>query len=92
MAVYSHHIFICINKREGLDSRKSCGDKGLEIRNKFIKVLAKKDLKIKIRVNKSGCLDECDLGPSIVIYPRGDWYTNVSMDDIPKIIEKSIIN
>ena len=89
---YSHHIFICINKREDFDSRKSCGDKGLEIRNQFIKALAQMNLKIKIRVNKSGCLDECDFGPSLVIYPRGDWHTNVTIDDIPKIIEKSIIN
>ena len=92
MGIYSHHIFICINEREGSNPRKSCSNQGIAIRNQFIKILAQKNLKIKIRVNKSGCLDECDFGPSLVIYPRGDWYTNVAIDDIPKIIEKSIIN
>ena len=93
MLKYAKHIFICINKRDGANTNnRSCGDEGILIRNEFIKQLAKLNLNINIKVNKSGCLGECKLGPTLVVYPKGEWYTKVSLGDIPKIIEKSIIN
>ena len=93
MSKYDKHIFICINKRaHDSDNKKSCGDIGLLIRNELKKQITGLNSKIKIRVNKSGCLNECQLGPALVVYPNGDWYTKVSVDDIPKIIDKSILN
>ena len=44
-----------------------------------------------VRVNKSGCLNACHLGPSMVIYPEGLWYKNVSLDDVERIADISII-
>ena len=41
----------------------------------------------QIRVNTAGCLDRCDLGPVIVIYPQGIWYTYLDEEDIDEIIE-----
>ncbi len=40
----------------------------------------------KIRVNTAGCLDRCDLGPVIVIYPQAIWYTYLDEEDIDEII------
>ena len=39
-----------------------------------------------IRVNAAGCLDRCELGCTMVIYPEGVWYTYASEDDIDEII------
>lgn len=44
-----------------------------------------------VRVNSAGCLDQCELGPTIVIYPQGTWYGNVQQTDIPRIVD-SIAN
>ena len=41
----------------------------------------------QIRVNTAGCLDRCDLGPVMVIYPEGTWYTYLDEEDIDEIIE-----
>jgi (2Fe-2S) ferredoxin len=41
----------------------------------------------QVRVNTAGCLDRCDLGPVIVIYPKGIWYTYLDEEDIDEIIE-----
>jgi len=49
-------------------------------------------LKGKVRANKSGCLDACEVGPSIVIYPLGIWYTNFEVSDVDEIFQKSILN
>ncbi|MEK9943239.1 MAG: (2Fe-2S) ferredoxin domain-containing protein, partial [Gammaproteobacteria bacterium] len=41
----------------------------------------------RIRINKSGCLDRCELGPVMVIYPEGVWYHYQTKDDIDEILE-----
>lgn len=46
----------------------------------------------KIRVSKSGCLGRCNLGPCVVIYPEGVWYTYSSVADIDEIIDTHLIN
>ena len=46
----------------------------------------------KIRVSKSGCLGRCALGPCLVIYPEGVWYTYHSFSDIDEIIEKHVLS
>jgi (2Fe-2S) ferredoxin len=45
----------------------------------------------QIRVNQAGCLDRCDLGPVIVIYPQETWYTYIDEEDIDEIID-SLVN
>lgn len=51
-----------------------------------------KELNIKgLRVNQAGCLDRCELGPTMVIYPEGVWYYYRSEADIDEILERHII-
>ena len=51
-----------------------------------------KELKIPdIRVNNAGCLERCELGPNLVIYPEGVWYHFETKDDIDEILERHII-
>ena len=84
------HVFVCINCRDS--GKKSCGDAGLEIRTKLVELAALDKGRQNIRVNKSGCLDACELGPALVIYPDGIWYKNVDINDCNEIYEKSIKN
>ena len=58
---------------------------------KFVQLINQHGLKGKIRANKSGCLDACEMGAVIVIYPNNIWYTRVSVDDVEEIFETSII-
>jgi (2Fe-2S) ferredoxin len=44
-----------------------------------------------IRINTAGCLDRCDKGPVIVVYPEDTWYTYVDAEDIDEILEKHLI-
>jgi (2Fe-2S) ferredoxin len=39
-----------------------------------------------VRVNNAGCLDRCDQGPVIVVYPEATWYTYLDQEDIDEII------
>lgn len=44
----------------------------------------------KVRINKAGCLDRCEEGPVVVVYPEGVWYTYVDQNDIDEIIESHL--
>ena len=44
-----------------------------------------------VRVNASGCLDRCEFGPTVVIYPEGVWYSVQSEGDIDEIISRHLI-
>jgi len=69
------HLFVCTNEREHGHSRGCCGTKGsLEIMTRLKRAARKAGLK-DVRVNKSGCLDKCERGPSCVVYPEGTWYS-----------------
>ncbi len=57
----------------------------------FKKKLAERGLKTTVRANRSGCLDQCEHGPNIVVYPEGVWYGFVTPADIDEIIESHII-
>ena len=93
MSYYDKHVFFCCNQRDG--SRVCCNDKGTtEIRD-----YAKKRVKElglsgegKIRVNQAGCLDRCEEGPCIVVYPDAVWYTYVDRADIDEIIDRHVMN
>ena len=91
---YEHHVFFCMNVREGENCRQSCGKAGAEIAQKH----AKKRIKHlglnqpgKVRINQAGCLERCEEGPVLVVYPQGTWYTYVDNQDIDDIIDTHIL-
>lgn len=91
--IYDKHIFICVNQRPEGALRKSCGEAhGMEIVDAFKKKLKEKNLPIKLRAQKSGCLDICDFGQTLVVYPEGVFYVGVSLNDLDEIIEEHIVN
>jgi len=45
----------------------------------------------KVRINKAGCLDRCEQGPCLVIYPEAVWYTYVDQRDIDEIIDQHLV-
>jgi (2Fe-2S) ferredoxin len=91
--IYDKHIFICTNQRVAGAPRKSCGEThGMEIVEAFKNKLKERNLPIKLRAQKSGCLDICDFGQTIVIYPEGVFYVGVELSDVDEIINEHIVN
>lgn len=90
MAYYKAHIFCCTNERPPGHERGCCKEKGAEKLRDYMKARVK-ELKIEsVRVNNAGCLDRCELGPTMVIYPEGVWYTYASTADVEEIIERHL--
>lgn len=91
MSYYEHHVFFCCNQRD--DGRPCCNDKGA-IRVRDYAKRRVKELGLsgagKTRINLAGCLDRCELGPVLVVYPEGVWYTYVDEEDVEEIIEEHL--
>ena len=92
MPSFQRHIFICTNQRPKDDPRGCCANLGSEKLHAHFKSETKRlNLKGVVRANKSGCLDHCDLGPSVVVYPEGVWYTYIDELDVDEIIESHLL-
>jgi vanillate monooxygenase ferredoxin subunit len=90
--VYDVHVFCCINERAPDHPRSSCSARGSIELHKYMKARAK-ELGIKsIRVNKAGCMERCELGPVLVIYPEAAWYRFDTTEDIDDILCQHIID
>ncbi len=93
MAKFEHHIFICVNQRPPENPRGCCDPEGLgQLQLLFKQELAARGLKGQVRANRAGCLDQCEHGPTVVVYPEGVWYGGVRPEDVVEIIESHIIN
>jgi (2Fe-2S) ferredoxin len=90
---YQHHVFFCLNQRDP-GERPSCANCGAQAMQEY----AKRRIKAlglagegKVRINKAGCLDRCELGPVLVVYPDATWYTYVDEADIDEIIDSHLV-
>lgn len=93
MSHFSHHVFVCCNQRE--DGRASCNDHGAQQLRDYAKKRVK-ELGLngagRVRINQAGCLDRCEQGPVMVVYPEAVWYTYLDEADVDEIIEQHLQN
>ena len=93
MSYYERHVFFCCNERDPSDPRGCCSAKGASEMRDYAKQRVKA-LGLagegKVRVNQAGCLDRCEEGPCMVVYPEAVWYTYVDRADIDEIIEEHL--
>jgi len=89
---YRKHVFVCTHERP-VGPKPSCkAQHGLDLIGAFRQELARFEESGTIRVQKSGCLDLCEHGPTVVVYPDGIFYGNVHLKDVPEIVEEHLIH
>ncbi|MCG8583420.1 MAG: (2Fe-2S) ferredoxin domain-containing protein [Pirellulales bacterium] len=92
MAKFTSHIFVCCNQRQPGHSRGCCDPEGSEqLRSQFKAEIKRRGLGPEVRANSAGCLDQCECGPTVVIYPQQIWYGGVTSDDIERIIDRTVV-
>jgi (2Fe-2S) ferredoxin len=88
---YDAHVFCCTNRRADGHPRGSCAERGGEALRDYMKSKAKALGLKNVRINSSGCLDRCELGPTMVIYPEGVWYSVSTREEIDEVLEKHLV-
>jgi (2Fe-2S) ferredoxin len=92
MAKFEKHIFVCGNQRPPESSRPCCDPEGKAALQKLFKAkLKERGLKGKVRANQAGCLDQCEHGPNVVVYPDAIWYGHVTEADVDEIVDSHIV-
>lgn len=85
MGPFEIHIFVCT-------SGGTCPHQGSVAVHAYLKeAVAKAGLKGKVRVNNSGCLDQCGHGPNLVIYPENVWYSHVTQEEAEIIFTEHVL-
>jgi (2Fe-2S) ferredoxin len=93
MPTFERHVFVCTNTREAGHPRGCCSAKdGGAIREALKAAVAERGLKGRVRVNTAGCLDQCEHGVTIVVYPETVWYGFVKTGDVAEIVESHLVN
>jgi (2Fe-2S) ferredoxin len=93
VSYYRKHVFFCCNQRE--PGETCCNNhESRKVRDYAKQKIKELNLsgKGKIRVNVAGCLDRCEEGPVLVVYPDAVWYTYVDKEDVDEIISEHLVN
>lgn len=93
MSFYKNHVFFCTNQRS--NGEACCEDFNSQAMRDYAKKRCKElglHKEGHTRINTAGCLNRCELGPVIVVYPEGTWYTWVDKEDIDEIIDSHLMN
>jgi NADP-reducing hydrogenase subunit HndC len=78
------HVLVC--------GGTGCTSSGSEqIINALESEIEKQGLKEEVQVVRTGCLGLCALGPVMVIYPEGAFYSEVKLSDIPEIVSEHLV-
>lgn len=91
MAAFERHVFVCTNTRAEGHPRGCCSAKdSAAIRERLKSLVEQRGLKGRVRVNTAGCLDQCEHGVTVVVYPEAVWYGFVKMADVEEIVESHL--
>lgn len=82
--MYRSHVLIC-----GGTGCTSSGSAAIE--KTLISEIEKNGLKEEVQVVKTGCFGLCALGPIMIVYPEGTFYSMVKVEDIPEIVEEHLL-
>lgn len=89
---FEHHLFVCHNVRPDGAPRPSCTRDGKsDLAGELQQLVKARGLAGRVRINKAGCLDQCEHGPMVVVYPAGVWYGNVQPADAAAIVDQHLV-
>jgi len=92
MKALERHLFVCVNERAPDNPKGCCCSKGApEIRSRLKKLAFDAGLRGRVRINSAGCLDRCEAGVTIVVYPEAVWYGGVTTDDVEELFQEHVL-
>ena len=82
--MYRSHVLVC--------GGTGCTSSGSQaIINALESEIKKNGLETEVQVVKTGCFGLCALGPIMIVYPEGTFYSMVKEEDIPEIVSEHLL-
>jgi (2Fe-2S) ferredoxin len=92
MPLLERHVFVCVNQRDPGNPKGCCGSKsGVEVRSKLKRLAHEAGLRGRVRINSAGCLDQCEHGVTVVVYPEEVWYGGVTVADCDELFQEHVL-
>lgn len=92
MPPFRRHVFVCTNVRPPGHPKGCCAEKGSEaVRDALKAEVKRRGLDGQVRANAAGCLDACEHGVAVVVYPEAVWYGGVRVEDVAEIVEEHLV-
>lgn len=86
-----YHVFVCMNERPAGHPRGCCKERGAEaLLESFKKEISDAGIASEIRAQRAGCLDTCEFGPAVVVYPDDVWYGPLTSQDVGAIVREHL--
>lgn len=85
--IWEKHVFVCT----GGDWCAEIDGDGMRVHSRLKSRVKEHALNGRVRINHSGCVDQCGYGPIVVVYPENVWYWGVTPDDVDEIVREHLI-
>ncbi len=93
MSLFERHVFVCENRRDPDNPKGCCSLKdGTEVRSRLKRLAFEAGLRGRVRINMAGCLDQCEHGVAVVVYPEAVWYGGVTVADCDELFHEHVLN
>jgi (2Fe-2S) ferredoxin len=93
MPTLERHVFVCENQRDPDNPKGCCAAKdAAAVRSKLKRLAYEAGLKGRVRINSAGCLDGCEFGVTVVVYPEAVWYGGVTVDDCDELFREHVLD
>lgn len=92
MSRYRYHLFLCTNERPADHPRGSCLQRGALPLLEVVKEEASRaGVPGPFRSNRSGCLDACEEGPVLAVYPDGIYYRVTNREEVARVMKEHLV-
>jgi len=92
MIPLERHVFVCENERDPANPKGCCAARDAsEVRSRLKKLAFEAGLRGRVRINSAGCLDQCERGVAVVVYPEAVWYGGVTVDDVEELFREHVV-
>ena len=85
---FERHVLCCNNQRAPGHPRSCCADRGARPLMTYLARRLDELAAEGVKVTEVGCMERCELGPTIVVYPEAVWYTYENEEDVDEIVER----
>lgn len=87
---YKKIVFVCVNQRPSGERVCCAGGGGLVLYAKLKNMIKERGLRGRVRVSKAGCLNRCEDGPNIMVFPDNVWYSHVAEADLEPLVTRLV--
>ena len=84
MELYRSHVLVC--------GGTGCHSSGsADIIERFNSELKEHGIEKEVKVVQTGCFGLCEVGPVVIVYPEGAFYSRIKADDVPQIVSEHLV-